>query len=216
MSNRGKRKLLHEGHSYDFAKTLKITDEELWRCDQNRTNGCKHLLYVLNGKVTRQTHTHSCFLPNPERNKGLEVASWMKERAADTREPPRMIIAQATAGLQPAELAQCRAYKTAQRAIQRVRKRNDLPYPTPASLADIEIPEELQKTKTGETFLLHDTGPNDPARIIVFGSPPQLDALRHSQHWYADGTFKVCPTLFSGVILLYIVCLFAGILVWLH
>jgi hypothetical protein len=85
---------------------------------QRKAKQCKYALYVRDDTVTRFTHEHTCSLPNPERTKALEQASWMKERVTSIRDAPRAIIAQATAGLQTAELAQLKSYGAAQRSIE--------------------------------------------------------------------------------------------------
>ena len=134
-----------------FTDTLKNTHEDVWRCDQRKAKQCKYTVYVRNDTITRRIHEHTCSLPNPERNKALEQASWMKDRATSSREAPRAIIAQATADLQSAELAHLKSYRAAQRSIERIRKKEALSYAAPsASLADIKIPTEPQGTNSGQ------------------------------------------------------------------
>ena len=47
----------------------------------------------------------------------------------------------------------------------------------PISLTGSELPLALQKTHDGEQFLLHDFGPQDEDRVIVFPTLPGLDIL---------------------------------------
>lgn len=49
-----------------------------------------------------------------------------------------------------------------------------------------------------ENFLLANSG-EDSSRILIFGREIWLHHLRDSQTWYADGTFKIAPPLFSQV-----------------
>ena len=49
-----------------------------------------------------------------------------------------------------------------------------------------------------EQFLLHDSGPGEN-RILIFGRYRSLEILAESTSWYADGTFKVAPSLFSQI-----------------
>lgn len=51
----------------------------------------------------------------------------------------------------------------------------------------------------GEDFLLHDTGFGDSERILVFSTAENLRKLGESELWFADGTFKVSPSLFYQV-----------------
>lgn len=64
--------------------------------------------------------------------------------------------------------------------------------PLPHSLSEIEIPEQLRRTKTGiqEDFILADTGPDDPNRIIILGSRTDVARLASCDVWLFDGTFK--------------------------
>ena len=65
--------------------------------------------------------------------------------------------------------------------------------PIPHNREEIEIPDDLQQTLTNpvEQFLLHDSGADDPLRIIVFASPSDLRRLSECSTWLADGTFDV-------------------------
>lgn len=56
----------------------------------------------------------------------------------------------------------------------------------------------LQVTSKGERFLLHDSG-RESDRMIVFATHANLDLLSHSEEWFLDGTFKVCPSIFDQV-----------------
>ena len=68
----------------------------------------------------------------------------------------------------------------------------------PLSLVELEIPMEYRSTAKGEMFLLYDSGP-DPERILIFGTCQNIEMLKCSQHWLADGTFKTAPVLFQQV-----------------
>lgn len=69
-------------------------------------------------------------------------------------------------------------YNSIQRNIQRIRKRERLPYPTPATLADIQIPDALSVTKTGDRFLFHDSGAEDPERFFIFTTEENMQMLQ--------------------------------------
>ncbi|KAG8176080.1 hypothetical protein JTE90_025538 [Oedothorax gibbosus] len=54
--------------------------------------------------------------------------------------------------------------------------------------------------RKGGNFLLYDSGPaaeND--RILVFGTSENLNFLQNCKHWFADGTFKSAPHLFTQI-----------------
>ncbi|XP_018497615.1 uncharacterized protein LOC108865248 [Galendromus occidentalis] len=66
----------------------------------------------------------------------------------------------------------------------------------PSQRADLEIPDELMGTHSGEQFLHYDSGVGDSKRIIVFATAKNLKLLRNCNEWFMDGTFKACPSIF--------------------
>jgi hypothetical protein len=66
----------------------------------------------------------------------------------------------------------------------------------PLSLVELIIPDRYSKTRTGEDFLLFDSG-SSVDRILIFSTRKNLQLLAQSRHWYSDGTFKVVPPLFD-------------------
>ncbi|XP_031327714.1 uncharacterized protein LOC116158974 [Photinus pyralis] len=50
-----------------------------------------------------------------------------------------------------------------------------------------------------EPFLLFDNGPDTEHRILIFSTQRNLELLERCEHWYADGTFKTTPPLFTQV-----------------
>ena len=61
------------------------------------------------------------------------------------------------------------------------------------------LPEEYQLATNADLFLVFDSGIGDPERIFIFASDLGLQFLYGCDHWYADGTFKVCPEVFYQV-----------------
>ena len=69
--------------------------------------------------------------------------------------------------------------------------------PTPAQREDIpDLPQAYRTTTNGDPFLMCDSGVRDEERIFIFASQDALQFLVDSEHWYADGTFRVCPEIF--------------------
>ncbi len=62
-----------------------------------------------------------------------------------------------------------------------------------------DIPESYQLTSNGEKFLLCDTLVSRRKRILVFGSPKQLQLLFDSSIIFMDGTFSATPPFFDQV-----------------
>lgn len=93
----------------------------------------------------------------------------------------RRVIATATEGLSEPAKAVFPKYESVQRQLNRDRKLIQAPYPVPRNLAEIDIPAPLRNTKTGEAFLLHDSGAQDPERFLIFSTPRNLATLEASQ-----------------------------------
>lgn len=82
------------------------------------------------------------------------------------------------------------------RTAQRVRQRANGPIALPMDLIDLQVPERYSVTLGGAPFLLYDSGP-EPGRILLFSTAANLQMMSQARHWYCDGTFKTCPTLFE-------------------
>ena len=81
-------------------------------------------------------------------------------------------------------------------SLRKAREDNDVPH-NPVTREDIPVlPEQYQNTVAGEPFLIYDSGIGDQERMFIFASEIGLQLLRESEHWYADGTFKVSPEIF--------------------
>jgi len=77
------------------------------------------------------------------------------------------------------------------------RWQNDERPPIPANLQDISIDPPYDQTLGGEPFVLYDSGPGDPNRIVIFSSDWAVELLSHCDMFFSDGTFKTVPNLFA-------------------
>ena len=85
------------------------------------------------------------------------------------------------------------------RTIHSQRKDNDLP-PTPLRREDIPVlPERHLVTKTGEIFLIFDSGVGDNERILILATQQGIHFLSNNSHWFMDRTFKLCPEIFYQI-----------------
>src|SRR6218665_2369108 len=130
------------------------------------------------------------------KNEAAKVVSAIRKRAAEGVEKPRQVIQQARAGISMEVAPHLPAYVASQRAIERQRKRNQLPYPTPQNNAEITVPEALQTTTREDNFVLWDSGPTDVYRMMIFGTMENINRLQRNEHWFVDGTFTVAPAIF--------------------
>ena len=72
-------------------------------------------------------------------------------------------------------------------------------HPQPLTLADLVLPTEYQQINKGNQFILYDSGQDHSNRFIIFGTHENVEMLKNSQIWLADGTFKSTPALFAQV-----------------
>ena len=68
---------------------------------------------------------------------------------------------------------------------------------------------ESPKTKSGATYLreccqsnINVLGSEAAIKYIIWASPAQLLRLRSSEHWYIDGTFRICPDSFTQLLII--------------
>ena len=72
--------------------------------------------------------------------------------------------------------------------------------PNPQRRGNIPVlPQRYQVTNTGDQFLLFDSGVDDPERIFVIATQQCMRLLATSEHWFMDGTFKLCPEIFYQI-----------------
>jgi hypothetical protein len=84
------------------------------------------------------------------------------------------------------------------KAILRARREVHSRAPNQMNLTELTIPYVYSITSNGTPFLLHDSG-NTLDRILIFTTNRNLDLMSQCSHWFADGTFKASPPLFSQV-----------------
>ena len=127
-----------------------------------------------------------------------ETKIGIKRRAQETQDSSHSIVGESLLTVSEgtaAKLLKLDSLKrTIQRTIQRERERVLAAPVQPATLQELNLPPEYQRTAKGEQFLLYDSGP-EAQRILIFGTQRNLDMLEASQVWLADGTFKTAPGL---------------------
>ncbi|CAF3834472.1 unnamed protein product [Rotaria sordida] len=169
--------VVHAGFIYtqERATTTKL----IFRC-QNRS--CKarcHTNLSMDVFLSQPTtHNHA---PNPDRIPVIQLHNEVKQRAATTDEPTSSILHSA---LRTFPLRAAGELTRTDIIIQTIRRQRT----TPAIIPSGHLPEDLKKTYRGEDFLLYEDN-----EMIIFTTKTNLSILKQSKHWFADGTFKVCP-----------------------
>ncbi len=85
--------------------------------------------------------------------------SELRQLSRNTREEPRIVIGLAANHLDAAAASQMPSVPNMKRTIERTRMLANGPGRQPASLADLEIPDDLVRMDNGDAFLLYDSGP---------------------------------------------------------
>lgn len=188
-----------------FIKTRERANTLYLRCSSYRS-GCKATAKIADNQAFLVNEVHNHLPPN---------VSAMRFRAAvsDKVKDPvnaklsvselydsakKIALDSATSNLQRTEmnlnLPTFSAIKTSLYA-----SRSSILPKEPTSLAEIDgiFLSQSFRDSDGNSFLLEDTGPIDPSRILIFGDRTRLPHLRNAESLQCDGTFYVTPTLFS-------------------
>ena len=184
------------GYLYVFKKML-ATDVHCFECELRRKgNQCKAMIKLdIDGEIIGEgnLHTHA---PSQKQVEVAKVKANIKRKAQKTTDTPQQILGAELRNISQDAAANIPSTLTLRRNIRKAREDNDAPH-NPVTREDIPIlPEQHQNTVTGEPFLIYDSGVGDQERMFVFASEIGLQLLRESEHWYADGTFKVCSEIF--------------------
>ena len=193
---RGQRKLLRNGYIYVHRR--KLADGcSTWECILRRkgTQCNSKIKLSPNGEFVEHTndHTHP---PSQTECAGTKVKANIRRRAETTEETTQQIWATELRNVSEGVAANLPSIDTLRRNVRHSRQDRDLP-PNPIRREDIPaLPPAYNITTNGDPFLVLDSGVGDHERMFIFASPQGLQFLADSEHWYADGTFKVCPEVF--------------------
>lgn len=185
--------LLHDGFSYTCSRKNESTC--YWIC--RRRGECKAKM-TTDPDASRiiaisSSHTHA---GDPTELNLLRTRHRIKEKAVGSRETPHQILLDAASAVSDDTASQMPAPSSLRRVIRKQRQRATFSYSIPSTRGDIRVPVEFKVTSKGESFLLHDSGDGDSARILIFATEKNLHHLAQSTVLLVDGTFKVTPPLF--------------------
>ena len=195
-TSKGKDMLLNHGYSYEKKQVCNG-----WircQCTSQRSKGCK-------GGLTTDEHP----IINPRSLKPhnhelsdckVEVQMFRSELkgSAQTNSAVRTmpLLTSGLLNLSAEALIESGNIESIKRDIQR-QKSKSRPL-EPGNRAEINLVAPW--TTTGGVnplpFLFHDSGPQDPQRMLLFGTDEGLAHLAGSSVWYMDGNFKVSPVMF--------------------
>lgn len=193
LSEKGKPKLCY--NNFLFIEDRSVDTKVYWKCDLSRKYKCRARVTTVDGQVSSSNNDHN-HNADAAKLEATKVMQRIREDAENTRDSPQYILSQASTHIREAVAAKLPSVGNMKRTIRKVRERKQVAPANPSSREDLVLPNEFTKSEAGETFLLFDSGVI-PNRILIFSTRSNITLLAQSQNWYADGTFKVVPTLFE-------------------
>lgn len=197
-TEKGSRKLIRNGYMYVFQKNL-ANDLTSWECILRRRGQCKEkvkLTLTDNFVEEVNVHTHPPSQPQVE---VAQVKASIKRKTETTNDTCQQILGSELQNISQSAAVNLPQLNSIRRNIRAQRQdRNVLP--TPLRRQDIPVlPQQYQVTAAGDQFLLFDSGVGDAERIFIFATQQGLRLLANYDHWFMDGTFKLCPEVFYQI-----------------
>ncbi|CAF2869516.1 unnamed protein product [Rotaria sp. Silwood2] len=192
-SNKGGSQLVHDGFVFKLNK--KTSTKIYWKCTV--TNCPAHIHTDINNNLLNTTGEHNHLL-EPENLKVKRFRTVLKERVINETVPIQKIYDEeiVKANFSPEILASVPLAHHIQAGLNQARRKLTPTLPTSNSF---DIPGGYQTTASGETFLICDKLVSRKKRMLVFGSPKQLQLLFDSSIIFLDGTFRTTPPFFDQV-----------------
>lgn len=192
-SQRGKQNLIIEDYLHNFDKIH--NDIERWRC---RVRTFRGIIYIkFDEYIDFLPHNHPANIKEVEK---IRFQNKIKLKALNTKEKADVIISEETKEIEDNEIEAYVKASNIRKLINRerskqldfqIKKFND-------------IPNFLHYDSKGNKFLLHDSGYDDPNRIIIFYSSNKQKYVVKAETWIIDGTFKVSPGDFYQLLTIHI------------
>ena len=176
-SEKGKPLLGYEGFIYTLDRQTEA--KMIFRCQNRDCKGRCHTNSIMDAIVSGPTE--HCHAPNHDRIPVVELRNQIKSRSGDSEEPSSVILHSAIRSFPLDSAGQLPNTETLLRTIRRQRQGE-------ASNPDNGLPDHLKVTHRGDNFVLH-----EDKTLIIFTTDSNLSVLKSCKHWFADGTFKVCP-----------------------
>ena len=192
-SQRGGSKLVEGGYVYGVQR--RVGEVTHWLSE--KIGVCNARVHTQGTEIVKRTneHLHS---PDEQAVSCYETKIGSKRKARDSQDTSHQIVGESVITVSEGTAAKLPKLDSLKRIIQRQRAQQLAAPMQPTSLEQLALPPEYQQTAKGEQFLLYDSGP-DTQRILIFGTQLNLEMLRLSDFWLADGTFKTEPPLFTQV-----------------
>lgn len=158
-----------------------------WRCRQNRAMKCHANIKTHNNTIVRPPMDHCHDACCPQKVEANLARSLMKQAMKSAvSATPRNVMGSVLSHVSSDVLAHVPKQSSLSRTLLRHRKDGNVPNP---GTINFVIPDKYTD------FVLHDSGVNDPDRILILGDFELLNEL-NKDTIYGDGTFDKVPTMF--------------------
>ena len=152
-NQKNKESLIYEGNMFNCEKE-KNDGRKFWKCNHYY---CEKRVHTKGEKIAEFSHHNHT--TSPAEIEAFKVRSTIHKRSIESRDAPALIIAEATAKLNPAAIAQLPPLDSMKRTIRGERKIELGAPANPNNTLEIEIPDSYKVTERGELFLLFDSEP---------------------------------------------------------
>ncbi|CAF1144455.1 unnamed protein product [Didymodactylos carnosus] len=199
-STHGKRQLCYLGYRYSL-KRKNQNDSEYWVCVKRNSTATS---YSDSSVVVRDDHTH---LPDGTDMEILQIRKTLKRKVMKESGPIDRIVEEAyhAANRQSQSsdlIISLPSIRIMKNTLQKQRRKTRPPIPQSIEQLPYPLPDVYCKTTKSELFLLYD-GSLGGTRSLVFASYNDIVCLSQQEHWYSDGTFYTCPSIFYQIYLIH-------------
>ena len=156
-----------------------------WRCRQNRATNCHSNMKLKDGVIVQEPTDH-CHDSCPQKADANIIRCRMRRDMKTLAATPHNVIGEALSGVNNDVLAHIPKPSSLSRSLLYHKTNKTVSNPTSASF---DIPDKYT------SFVLYDTGSNDPGRILALGDRELLLELCKDTI-YGDGTFDKVPAVF--------------------
>ena len=172
---------------------------KFWQCE--RKNNCKARIRTKDDVVITEIneHLHGVSASSVE---VAAIETSLKRRAKECQDKSSTVINSCTENISLAAQGELPSTDSMRQMVKRRRNRLSLAPPNLADVSEIVIPDEYKQYMINsgerENFLIADSGQSYD-RILIFERESRTKHLLDSGKWYADGSFRLAPPLFTQV-----------------
>ena len=191
-SQRNKTILYSEGFAYNESGVLKGLKR--YRCRQRSCYG--KILVSSSNEVTELTpHNH---LGDAQKIMAEVSAKKIKDRALETTEAPRSVVANVLRDLNESERLETPKLKSMRDSVTKARNKEFGNLNVLVQHGNISEASKLNSR--GHPFIIFDSRVDANERYLIFCSENQKSYLEKSDIWIIDGTFKCVPSNFVQLV----------------